>query len=53
MTLTVEGVYEPVAAMRKDVARAVRASKASPDEARQLVRFYASGQDGYTSLDEP
>jgi arginine decarboxylase len=44
---------ELLAAMRKDVERAVRAGKVSLDESRQLLRFYESGLEGYTYLEEP
>jgi arginine decarboxylase len=39
--------------MRKDVERAVRANKISLEESRQLLRFYESGLEGYTYLEEP
>ncbi len=39
--------------MRKDVERAVRGGKISLDESRQLLRFYESGLEGYTYLEEP
>jgi arginine decarboxylase len=38
--------------MRKDVERAVRSGKISLDESRQLLRFYESGLEGYTYLEE-
>jgi arginine decarboxylase len=38
--------------MRKDVERAVRNGKISLDESRQLLRFYESGLEGYTYLEE-
>ena len=41
------------ARMRKDVERAVRSGKISVDESRQLLRFYESGLEGYTYLEEP
>ncbi len=41
------------AKMRKDVERAVRAGKISLEESRQLLRFYESGLEGYTYLEEP
>jgi arginine decarboxylase len=44
---------ELVASMRKDVERAVRNGKISLDESRQLLRFYESGLEGYTYLEEP
>jgi arginine decarboxylase len=44
---------ELLARLRKDVERAVRAGKISLTESRQLVRFYESGLDGYTYLEEP
>jgi arginine decarboxylase len=43
---------ELVACMRKDVERAVRSGKISLDESRQLLRFYESGLEGYTYLEE-
>src|SRR5437764_6664369 len=39
--------------MRKDVERALRANKISLEESRQLLRFYESGLEGYTYLEEP
>jgi arginine decarboxylase len=39
--------------LRKDVERAVRAGKISLMESKQLLRFYESGLDGYTYLEEP
>jgi len=44
---------ELTARMRKDVERAVRGSKISIEESRQLLRFYESGLEGYTYLEEP
>lgn len=44
---------ELTARLRKDVERAVRANKISLSEAKQLLRFYESGLDGYTYLEEP
>jgi arginine decarboxylase len=44
---------ELLARMRKDVERAVRTGKISASESRQLLRFYESGLDGYTYLEEP
>src|SRR5262249_35659357 len=44
---------ELTARLRKDVERAVRAGKISPGESKQLLRFYESGLDGYTYLEEP
>lgn len=38
--------------MRKDVERAVRSGKISVEESRQLLRFYESGLEGYTYLEE-
>lgn len=38
--------------MRKDVDRAVRAGNVSAKEAKQFMRFYESGMDGYTYLEE-
>jgi arginine decarboxylase len=43
---------ELLAQMRKDVERAVRSGKISLEESRQLLRFYESGLDGYTYLEE-
>jgi arginine decarboxylase len=43
---------ELAARMRKDVERAVRSGKISLDESRQLLRFYESGLEGYTYLEE-
>lgn len=40
------------ARMRKDVERAVRSGKISVEESRQLLRFYESGLEGYTYLEE-
>jgi arginine decarboxylase len=39
--------------MRREVERAVRASKISLNESRQLLRFYETGLEGYTYLEEP
>ena len=44
---------ELTARMRKDVERAVRTSKISLEESRQLLKFYESGLEGYTYLEEP
>jgi arginine decarboxylase len=41
------------AKMRKDVERAVRMGRISIEESRQLLRFYESGLEGYTYLEEP
>jgi arginine decarboxylase len=38
--------------MRKDVDKAVRAGKINAKEARQFLRFYEEGMDGYTYLEE-
>ncbi len=38
--------------LRKDVERAVRAGRLSLTESKQLMRFYESGLDGYTYLEE-
>ncbi|HVK11547.1 MAG TPA: biosynthetic arginine decarboxylase [Gemmataceae bacterium] len=38
--------------MRKDVDKAVRAGKVTAKEARQFLRFYEDGMDGYTYLEE-
>jgi arginine decarboxylase len=42
-----------VARVRKDLERAVRAGRISLSESRQFLRFYESGLDGYTYLEEP
>jgi arginine decarboxylase len=42
-----------IARLRKDVERAVRGNKITLHESRQLLRFYESGLDGYTYLEEP
>ncbi|MGE3806641.1 MAG: arginine decarboxylase, partial [Gemmataceae bacterium] len=42
-----------IALMRKDVERAVRGNKISLEESRQLLKFYESGLEGYTYLEEP
>src|SRR5262249_43935205 len=39
--------------LRQDVEKAVRAGKISLAESRQMLRFYESGLDGYTYLEEP
>jgi arginine decarboxylase len=44
---------ELLARMRKDVERAVRSGKISLEESRQFLKFYESGLDGYTYLEEP
>jgi arginine decarboxylase len=44
---------ELLARMRKDVERAVRQGKISLNESRLLLRFYESGLEGYTYLEEP
>jgi arginine decarboxylase len=38
--------------LRRDVERAVRAGKITINESRQLLRFYETGLDGYTYLEE-
>ncbi len=43
---------ELTARLRKDVERAVRAGKITLNESRQLLRFYESGLEGYTYLEE-
>ncbi|MBI3412351.1 MAG: biosynthetic arginine decarboxylase [Planctomycetes bacterium] len=43
---------ELIARLRKDVERAVRQGKITLNESKQLVRFYESGLDGYTYLEE-
>jgi arginine decarboxylase len=44
---------ELLARMRKDVEKAVRSGKISLKESRELLRFYESGLEGYTYLEEP
>jgi arginine decarboxylase len=44
---------ELTARMRKDVERAVRTSKISLEESRQLLKFYESGLEGYPYVQEP
>jgi arginine decarboxylase len=39
--------------LRKDVERAVRTNQITVQESRQLLRFYESGLEGYTYLEEP
>jgi arginine decarboxylase len=39
--------------VRKDVERAVRAGQISVAESKQFLKFYESGLDGYTYLEEP
>lgn len=39
--------------VRKDVERAVRAGQISVAESMQFLKFYESGLDGYTYLEEP
>ena len=39
--------------LRKDVERAVRTNRITIQESRQLLRFYESGLEGYTYLEEP
>jgi len=41
---------ELIAKLRKDV---VRSGKISLNESRQMLRFYESGLEGYTYLEEP
>jgi arginine decarboxylase len=43
---------ELIARLRKDVERAVRNGNITLNESRQLLRFYESGLDGYTYLEE-
>ena len=38
--------------MRKDVDKAVRSGRINSREARQFLRFYEEGMDGYTYLEE-
>ncbi|HEV3258316.1 MAG TPA: biosynthetic arginine decarboxylase, partial [Gemmataceae bacterium] len=44
---------ELLARMRKDVERAVRSGKSSIEESRHLLKFYETGLEGYTYLEEP
>jgi arginine decarboxylase len=44
---------ELISRMRREVERAVRSGKISLNESRQLLRFYESGLEGYTYLEEP
>jgi arginine decarboxylase len=43
---------ELLALMRKDVEKAVRAGRISLNESRQFLRFYETGLEGYTYLEE-
>jgi arginine decarboxylase len=43
---------ELAARMRKDVERAVRQNSITLNESRQLLKFYESGLEGYTYLEE-
>jgi arginine decarboxylase len=43
---------ELLARMRKDVEKAVRSGRISLNESRQLLRFYETGLEGYTYLEE-
>jgi len=44
---------ELISLMRKDVEKAVRGGKVSVEESRTLLRFYETGLEGYTYLEEP
>jgi arginine decarboxylase len=44
---------ELLAKMRKDVERAVRNNHITVQESARLLRFYESGMEGYTYLEEP
>src|SRR5262249_15085431 len=44
---------ELAAKMRKDVERAVKAGNITLNKSRQLLRFYETGLEGYTYLEEP
>jgi arginine decarboxylase len=44
---------ELLSRMRKDVEKAVRANRISLNESRLFLRFYESGLEGYTYLEEP
>jgi arginine decarboxylase len=39
--------------IRKDVEKAVKHSLITATEARQFLRFYETGLEGYTYLEEP
>jgi arginine decarboxylase len=43
---------ELIASLRKDLERAVKNGNITLNESRQLLRFYESGLDGYTYLEE-
>ena len=43
---------ELIARLRKDVERAVRSGNITLNESRQLLRFYETGLEGYTYLEE-
>ena len=43
---------ELIARLRKDVERAVKVGNITLNESRQLLRFYESGLEGYTYLEE-
>ena len=42
---------ELISSMRKDVERAVRNSKITVEESRQLLHFYTTGLEGYTYME--
>jgi arginine decarboxylase len=44
---------ELLSMMRKDVEKAVRLGRISLEESRLLLRFYETGLEGYTYLEEP
>jgi len=44
---------ELLSKMRKDVEKAVRLGRISLEESRLLLRFYETGLEGYTYLEEP
>ena len=44
---------ELLAKMRKEVEKAVRTNKISLNDSRQMLKFYESGLEGYTYLEEP
>jgi arginine decarboxylase len=39
--------------MRKDVEKAVRQGRITASESKQLLKFYETGLEGYTYLEEP
>lgn len=43
---------ELLAAMRRDVERALRTARISLEESRQMLSYYEPGMEGYTYLEE-